>query len=92
MHAIGEQPLEDKLPAVVTDAVGDTLAKESKRKKGTIGSHPRGNHNEFTLYPKDPNCQLCKKTNTTRARCTIKPKKRVDGIAPSERIGFRVIR
>ena len=54
-------------------------------KKGIISSQPRGNHNVYTLYPKDPHCEVCKKTNTTRARCRLKLKKRVDGIAPSER-------
>ena len=81
LHVIEEQPLEDKPPSVVTDAGGGTLAKESKSEKGIIGPQPRGNHNVFTHYPKDPNCEVCKMTKTTRARCRIKPKKRVDGIA-----------
>ena len=37
----------------------------------------------FTQFPKDPNCEVCKRTKTTRARFRIKPKKRVDGIALS---------
>ena len=30
-----------------------------------------------------PNCAVCKKTKSTRARCRRKPQKHVDGIAPS---------
>ena len=59
MHVIEEQPLEDKPPTVVIDAARDTLAKETKSKKGIIGSQPRGNHNLFTHYPQDPNCEVC---------------------------------
>ena len=36
---------------------------------------------------KTPNCEVCKKTKPTRARCRIKPEKRVDGIAPSTKFG-----
>ena len=41
----------------------------------------------FTHYPKHPNCEVCKKTKTTRARCRTKPEKRVDGIALSTTFG-----
>ena len=34
----------------------------------------------FTHYPKDPKWEVCEQTKSTRARCRIKPKKRVDGI------------
>ena len=82
-HAVVEEKsLGDQISSVVTDAGADALAKDPKSKKGIIGSQPRGNHNVFTHCPKDPNCEVYKKT-TTRARCRIKPKKRVDGIAPS---------
>ena len=90
--------LDEKLPSVVTDAGGDTLAKETKRKKGTIGSQPRGNHNAFTHIQKkpslppsllSPNCEVCKKTRTTRARKRMKPKKRLDGIALSTNFGHK---
>ena len=66
---------------------GDTLEKDTKGKKGIIGAQSRGNHNVFTHYPKDPNCEVCKKTKATRARFWIKPKKRVYGIAPSTQFG-----
>ena len=36
--------------------------KDTKSKKGIIGSQPRGNHHVFTHYPKDPNCEVFKKT------------------------------
>ena len=42
---------------------GDTPAKETKSKKGILGSQPRGNHNVFTRYQKDPNCEVCAKTH-----------------------------
>ena len=48
MHVVEDKPLEDKPPSVVTDAEGDTLAKETRSKKGIIGSQPRENHNVFT--------------------------------------------
>ena len=88
MHFIDEQPLEDKL-TVATNARGDTLAKGTKSEDGIIGSQPRGNHNVLTHYPKDPNCKVCKMTQTTRARCKIKikHKKRVDVIASSSKFG-----
>ena len=71
------KPLDDKLPVVVTDAGGDTEAKDTKSQQGIIGSQTRGNHDVFTQYPKDPNCEDRKKT-TTRARSRIQPQKRVD--------------
>ena len=87
MHVFAEQPLEDKPPSVVTDAGGDTLAKETKSKKGITGSQSRGNHIVFTHYLQDPNCDVCKKTKTSRARCNIKHEKNVDGIALSTKCG-----
>ena len=87
-HALVEaQSIAVRLPSVVTDAAGDTLAKDTKSKKGIIGSPQREIHNVFTHYPKDSNCEVCKKTKTTRARCRIKPEMRVDGIAPSTQFG-----
>ena len=41
----------------------------------------------FTHYTEDPNCEVRDKTNTTRAKCRITPKKRVDGIVPSTKVG-----
>ena len=38
LHLTKEQPLEDKPPSVVADPERDTLAKETKSKKGIIGS------------------------------------------------------
>ena len=37
-EVVEEKPLDDKLPSVVTDAERDTLAKDTKSKKGIIGS------------------------------------------------------
>ena len=52
----------EKLASVVTDAGRDTLAKDTTSKNGIIGSQPRGNRGVFTHHPKDPNCEVCKKT------------------------------
>ena len=87
-HEVAEEkPTDEKLPSVVTDAGQDAPAKDTKSTEGIIGSQPRGNHNVFTHYPKDPNCEVCHKTKTTRARCGIKPKKRVYGTAPPTKFG-----
>ena len=63
-EAVEEQSHDEKLPSVATDAGRDTLAKGAQSKKGIIGSQPRGNHNMFARYPKDPNCECCEKTRT----------------------------
>ena len=74
-HEVVETQSHDKkLPSDATDAVGDTLAKETKSKKDIIGSQPRGNHNVVTHYPKDP-------------RVGYNLKKRVDGIALFTKFG-----
>ena len=87
-HEVAEEkPSDEKLPSVVTDAGQDAPAKDTKSTEGIIGSQPRGNRNVFTHYPKDPNCEVCHKTKTTRARCGIKPKKRVYGTAPPTKFG-----
>ena len=55
-----------KISPVVTDAGEDTLANDTKSKKCIIGSQPRGTHNVFPHYPKDPNCEFYKKTSLRR--------------------------
>ena len=82
-----EQSITENLLSVVTDSGQDTLAKETKSKKGIICPQTRGNRNVFIHYPKDPNCEVCKKTKPTRARCRIKLENRVDGIAISKKFG-----
>ena len=46
------------------------LAKETMSKRGIIGSQPRGNHNVFTHYPKDLDCEICwkNKHNTSQVQ------------------------
>ena len=39
-------------------------------------SQPTGNHNVFTLSPKDTNCELCQLTHTPRAQCKNRPARR----------------
>ena len=74
--------MKNFLRLFVTDAVRDTLAKDTKSKKGT-------NQEETTMCSlicqKDPSCEVksVRGQTTSRARCRIKPKKRVDGIAIS---------
>ena len=65
----------EKLHSVSTDAGRDALAEERYPR-----FQPRGNHNVFTHYRKDPKWEVCEQTKSTRARCRIKPKKRVDGM------------
>ena len=89
-EVVEEKSLGDKISTVVTDAGGDTLAKDTKSKKGIIGSQPRGTRSVYTHFPKDPICEVCKKT-TARARCRIKPKKRVDGSALFTQFGDYLI-
>ena len=55
---VEETSLGDKISLVVTDAGRETLAKDTKSKKGIIGSQPRGNHNVFTHHPKDSDCEV----------------------------------
>ena len=56
-HVTKKNP-DDKLPSVVTDARRDTLAKETKNKKGINDSQPREKHNVLTQHPKGPSCSL----------------------------------
>ena len=88
-EVVEEQSHDEKLPSVATDAGRDTLAEDTKSRKSIIGSQPRGNHNVFTHYPKGLNCEVCKKSKTTKTRTKRrgKPKKSVDGIAPSTKFG-----
>ena len=58
-HEVVEETfLGAKISLVVTDAGRETLAKDTKSKKGFIGSQPRGNHNVFTHHPKDSTCEV----------------------------------
>ena len=54
-EVVAEQSRDEKLSLVATDVVRDTLAEDTKSKKGVIGPHPRGNHKVFTHYPKGLN-------------------------------------
>ena len=58
--------------------------------EGTIGSKLKGNYNVFSHHPKDPTCEVCKKTKTTRTRRRIEPKKFVDGNALSTKCGYLI--
>ena len=60
------------------------LAEMSKRPNT---SKPNGKHHVFTHVPKDPNCKLCKLTNTTRAPCRNRPEARRDRAYHPQNIG-----
>ena len=80
----------DKSSPVASEVEGDkgvTLEEMSPEKKVIIGSHSRGSHNLFTHYPKDPNCDLCGITESTRPRCKTKSRNRKSD-ARSEKIGI----
>ena len=69
----------DKSSPVASEAEGDkgvTLEEMSPEKKVIIGSHSRGSHNLITHCPKDPNCDLCRITESTRPRCKTKSRNR----------------
>ena len=44
-------------------------------------------HNVFAHFPKDPNCDVCGMTQTTRARCKHRPLRRAVGIQPPTTLG-----
>ena len=74
-------------PSVVTDVEGDPYANATTEivlgNKRANDSKPEGDHNVFTHDPKDPNCDVCGMTKTTRARCKNRLLKRPDGISLS---------
>ena len=41
----------------------------------------------FTHFPKDPNREVCRMTETTLARCKYRPLKGADGISPATPLG-----
>ena len=67
------------LRSVVTDAGGDSYAKDKKdsvigsiRQKLITYMGQREPDIVFTHFPKDPNCEVCRMTQTTRTRCKKK--------------------
>ena len=46
-----------------------------------------GEHNLFTHFPKDRDCELCRRTNVTRAPCKRNPDDRSDRSEFAERFG-----
>ena len=71
---------ETLLPTRTNDSfAGKTKANESQ---------PIENHNVVTPFPKDLKCEVCRMTETTRARCINRPLTRADGIPPPVTFGF----
>ena len=52
----------------------------AERSKRSDTSKPTGRHNVFTPFPRDPNCEVCKLTKTTRAPCRNRPDARWDRV------------
>ena len=44
-------------------------------------------HNLFSNFPKDPNCEVCRRTKVTRAPCRRNPDDRADRIQIAEKVG-----
>ena len=55
IKVVEEQHISEKLPTVVTNVGGDTMAKDTN-------SQPRANHFFFIHRPKNPKCGFCEKT------------------------------
>ena len=54
-EVVDEQSLDEQLTSLRCHRCGvDTLAKDTKREKGIIGSQPRRSRNVFIHHPKDP--------------------------------------
>ena len=85
-HVDEEKPLYDELPSVLADAERFFLWRQITRikKKASVS-----NQEETTMcsliFPKMPIMQSVRR-QTTRDRCVMQPKKRVDGIAFSTKI------
>ena len=76
-----------KSSSVATDTMRDTLTSKLHENMSIIGSHPKGSHNLFTHYPKDPNCDVYRRTKSSRVRCHTKSKKRLSDIEQSANFG-----
>ena len=46
-----------------------------------------GKHSVFTLFPKDPNCEICLKTKITWASC----RRRADAVVPRAEIFWDLV-
>ena len=83
---VGDPLAKTKSPSAQTDAGRDpsgTAKWDSfARKQRANDSEPWGDRNVFTHFPRDPDCQVCRKTQTTRVKCKYRPLKRTDEIAP----------
>ena len=82
------------LPSAVTDAGGDALVEakgeKTRSKEGMIGSTLRENHNLFTQFPKNPNCEVCNRTEKTRASCSRKANMPAYGVLLSTKSGHLI--
>ena len=71
IKVVEEQHIAEKLPSVVTDVEGDTLARDTKSKKSILHSQPRTNH-FFSFGARKIPSVVSVRNKTTRARCRIK--------------------
>ena len=58
-----------------------------KKKRKNIISSPCSTHNLFTHFPKDPECEICQMTKTSRARCSNNPDPRPDSFSKPKFFG-----
>ena len=76
-----------KSSSVATDTMRDTLTSKLHENESIIVSHPKRSHNLFTHDPKDPNCDVYRRTKSSRVRCQKKSKKRMSDIEQSAKFG-----
>jgi hypothetical protein len=63
--------------------------KKPKRRKQIVKLRLAGDckHNEFTHFPKDPNCKICQECKTQRAPCRVKKEKNPDSLPDPKEFG-----
>ena len=79
-----------KTPAIEPATGDSTQEKEPKacpRAKSQNESKPTRKQNVSTHFPEDPNCDTCKTTETTRARCLNRTETCRDGMVLHRKCG-----
>ena len=49
-----------------------------------------GSHNQFTHFPRDPNCPVCNETIVQKARCAANPPVEKDTLPPAREFADRI--
>ena len=71
--------LDAALEAIVKDRVKKRIQKKNQKKK-VIMSKTSSKHNIFTHFPKDPNCEICRRNKPQRASCSSKATRPCDAL------------